>query len=94
MFNFVTSKLKEGSTMGFVFGLVAGQVSTYLIYRNLYIESVGFALISAIAFMTYKYNFCEDEVETVYVTQLNDEPNEEYLERLRETIEDASNKED
>jgi len=37
----------------------------------------------------YKHYFCIDDVEQVYITQLNGEPDEEFLERIRKTIEEA-----
>ncbi|MFW5890868.1 MAG: hypothetical protein ACOCUI_01460 [bacterium] len=93
MIDFITKKLRDASCMGFVFGTFCGIVSLDLIRQSRYIEVIVVSFLCLGIFILYKENICEDEIETIFVTQLNDEPNEEYLERLRETIEEANGEE-
>lgn len=76
--------------MGFVFGLLCGNIEGCLLLQNKKIEAIVVLVLSIIIFNLYKHYICIDDVEQVYITQLNHEPNEEFLEKIRKTIEEAS----
>ena len=76
--------------MGFVFGLLCGNIEGCLLFQNKKIEAIVVLVLSIIIFNLYKHYICIDDVEQIYITQLNHEPNEEFLEQIRKTIEEAS----
>lgn len=85
----ITSILRNSSIIGFIFGVLCGNIEYCFWIRGKKVETIIVLVIFIAAFNLYKHYFCIDDVEQVYITQLNGEPDEEFLERIRKTIEEA-----